>query len=275
MIELRSGRLRAQVQPEAGGALAGVWRDAEPLLSSLGPAVLPLVPFSNRVGHASVVWQGTEQPLIRHAGDAPHAIVGVAASRAWEVLEEDASSAMLAYAHRPDAAWPFAFDCSHTVRLQAGRLDLTLAITNQSGRPAPAGVGWRLRFPAQAGRRVAFHAGSRWEFDGEQLPLRLLPAIGVDADTASLCADDAYEAWSGVAELRNGGAALRVTSPLGRLLLVAGANDDDALVLAPVTHAPNAVHLHAMGAARPELGLRILQPGETLVAQAAIEVDAA
>jgi aldose 1-epimerase len=274
MIELRSGRLRAQVQPEAGGALAGVWRDAEPLLAASGPAVLPLVPFSNRIGHASVLWQGTEQPLIRHAGDAPHAIVGVAAARAWEVLETDETSAMLAYAHRPDAAWPFAFDCSHTVRLQPGRLDLTLAITNQAGRPAPAGVGWHLRFPAQAGRRVAFDAGSRWEFDAERLPLRLLPATGIDADMATLTAEDAYEEWSGLAELRNGGTALRVTSPLTRLLLVAG-GADDALVLAPATHAPNAVHLHAMGAARPELGLRMLQPGETLLAQAAIEVDAA
>jgi aldose 1-epimerase len=274
MIELRSGRLRAQAQPDAGGALAGVWRDAEPLLAATGPAILPLVPFSNCVGHASVLWQGAEQPLIRHAGDAPHAIVGVAAARPWEVLEADESSAMLAFAHRPDATWPFAFDCSHTVRLQPGRLDLTLTITNQAGRPAPAGVGWHLRFPLQAGRRVAFHARSRWEFDSERLPLRLLPATGIDADTATLAADDAYEDWNGLAELRNGGAALRVTSPLTRLLVVAGAGKD-ALVLAPVTHAPNAVHLHAMGADRPELGLCILQPGETLVAQAAIEVDAA
>lgn len=273
-MELRAGRLRCELTPDAGGAIAGMWQDDEALLAGAPAACLPVVPFSNRVGHASVQWQGTEQPLIRHAGAAPRDIVGVAASRAWAVLEHDAASAMLAYAHRPDAAWPFAFDCSHTVRLQPGRLDLALAITNQAGRPAPAGVGWRLRFPVRAGRRVAFGAGGRWAFDAEHLPLHLLPAIGIDADTATLAADDAYEAWDGVAGWSGNGASLRLTSPLSRLLVQDGA-DDGALVLAPVSHAPNAVHLHAMGAARPELGLCILQPGETLVAQAAIEVQAA
>jgi aldose 1-epimerase len=266
MIELTTGRLRAQLQPEAGGAVTGWWRDDAPLLS----ACLPLVPCSNRVGHASVQWQGTEQPLIRHAGDRPRDLAGVAASRAWEVLDADASSAMLAYAHRPDAAWPFAFDCSHTIRLGDAGLELTLAMTNQAGRPAPAGLGWRLRFAAQPGRRIALHAASRWEFDAERLPLRLLPATGIDADTATLQADEAYEGWSGVAELREAqGPLLRVTSALTRLLVDAG---DGTLALAPVTHAPNAVHLHAMGADRPELGLRILQPGETLVVQAAIDL---
>lgn len=273
MIDLRAGRLRCELQPDAGGAIAGFWRDAEPLLAP-SPACLPLVPFSNRVGQASVVWQGTEQPLIRHAGDSLEAIVGIAASRPWEVLEADATSAMLAYEHRADAAWPFAFDCSHTVRLLPGRLDLTLAITNQAGRPAPVGAGWRLRFAPQAGRRVAFRAGGRWEFDAGRLPVRLLPATGIDADTATLSETDAYEGWGGVATLRGAGTALRVTSPLTRLVVACGA-PAGALVLAPVTHAPNAVHLHAMGAARPELGLTFLQPGETLVAQAAIEVDAA
>lgn len=270
MLELRAGRLHAQLQPEAGGAIAGLWRDAEPLLS----AGLPLVPFSNSIGHASVAWQGTDQPLIRHAGDSLQAILGVAAARPWDVLESDEASAMLACAHRPDAAWPFAFDCSHTVRLLPTGVDLTLAITNQAGRPAPAGLGWRLRLPRQAGRRLAFHAGGRWQFDADRLPLQLLPATGLDADTASLAEDDAYEAWTGVAELRDPQRVLRLTSPLTRLLVCAGAGDD-ALLLAPASHAPNAVHLHAMGALRPELGLTLLQPGATLVAQASLELEPA
>ena len=42
-----------------------------------------------------------------------------------------------------------------------------------------------------------------------------------------------------------------------------------------MSHANNAVHLYAQGAPAEDLGLRILQPGETMVAQMAIEVEAA
>ena len=47
------------------------------------------------------------------------------------------------------------------------------------------------------------------------------------------------------------------------------------LCLEPVSHVPNAVHLQAAGLATEELGLALLQPGESLVAQMRIVVEAA
>src|SRR6476660_9934519 len=110
MIELRAGRLRCELNPQLGGCITGLWLDSEPVLrvtpraqltSARLSACYALVPFSNRIGLGSLVWQGTQHPLVRNNGDEPHAIHGVGWQRPWSVLDEDPASAMLAYEHRP------------------------------------------------------------------------------------------------------------------------------------------------------------------------------
>ena len=279
MIELRAGRLRCELHPELGAAVAGFWRDEVPLLRSTPAAqltsarlagCLALVPFSNRVGHASVLWQGTQLPQVRHGGDPPHAIHGVAWQRPWTVLEQDAASAMLAYEHRADSAWPFAFDCSHTLRLDDHGLELMLALTNQSGRAAPAGLGWRPSFAQRPGSRIAFHADAQWQFDADCLPLRRTPATGLQGDTASLPADACFDGWNGVVRIEDDVMRLRLESALTRLVV---GTEAGAFTVAPVSHVPNAVHLHAAGAATADLGLAVLQPGESLLAQLRLSVE--
>lgn len=280
MIELRAGPLRCELHPELGGAVAGLWLLGEPVLrstpaarltSALQAGCFPLVPFSNRIGQASVVWRGTQEPLVRHTGDPPHAIRGLAWQRAWAVLDSDASSAMLAYEHRADASWPFAFDCSHTLRLAPGGLEMTLALTNQSGKPAPASLGWQPWFVQRAGTRIAFHATGRWELGPEQLPMFRKPDEGLDADCASLQEDACYDGWDGTVRLDDPRMRVRLRSGLAHLVLH---GQPGCVCIEPVSHVCNAVHLYAAGASAADLGLRVLQPGETLVAQATIEVEA-
>lgn len=231
MIELRAGRLRCELDPEHGGAVAGLWRDGTPLLQAEG--CRPLVPYANALGHATVEWRGTQEPLVRQ-GDAPDALHGVAWARPWSVLEADETSAMLAFEHRASASWPYAFDCSHTLRLRASGLELTLGLTNQATQPAPASVAWRIALAAVAGGDAADAQGG--------------------------------EGWGGVLQLRGGSVPLALRSTLRHLALV---RHDEGLVLVPASHAPNAVQLHA--AAGP--GLVLLQPGESLLAQASLEVE--
>ena len=283
MIELRAGRLRCELHPALGGSIAGFWRDGQPVLRSTPAAQLqsarqaachPLVPFSNRVGHASVVWRGTQEPQVRHAGDAPHAIHGMGWQRPWSVLDSDESSAMLACEHRPDPSWPFAFDCSHTLRHTPDARELTLAVTNQAGQVAPMGLGWHPSCPKRPGCRLALHATGRWDLDGDRLPQARRPGPGLDADCAGLALDHCFDAWDGQAQLRD--AALRVTvqSELTRLVVHADPGSED-IVLAPVSHVPNAVHVYATGAPVEGLGLSLLQPGESLLAQMRILVEPA
>lgn len=283
MIELRAGALRCELVPELGGAIAGLWLDGVPILQSAPAAQLssarqagchPLVPYSNRVGQATVVWQGTQQPLVRHPGDAPRAIHGMAWQRPWEVLEADGSAAMLACEHRADSAWPFAFDCSHTVRLQPSGLELTLGVTNQSGQAAPLGLGWRTLLVRRAGARIALRAGGQWEFDADRHPLVRHACSGLDADAASLAQDSCFDNWDGLVTLRDAVLQVRIRSELTRVV-VAGDGTPDAVLVAPASHIPNAVHRYASGAPAADLGLAILQPGESLVAQMRIEAEAA
>jgi aldose 1-epimerase len=283
MIELRAGRLRCELMPELGGCVAGFWLDGEPVLRSTPAAELDsarlagcyaLVPFSNRIGHASLVWQGTQHPLVRNNGDEPHAIHGVGWQRPWSVLDSDEASAMLSYEHRPDASWPFAFDCSHTLRLVPGGLELTLAMTNQSHRPAPAGLGWHPFFLKRAGSRIAFEASGRWDMGPDKLPVARKPASGLDADCTGLDINDCYDGWNGVAQLRDERLHITVRSELTRLVVYT-TRTHDSIAIEPVSHVNNAVHLYAQGAPASDLGLRILQPGETMVVQMAIDVEAA
>ncbi|RYE44027.1 MAG: aldose 1-epimerase [Hyphomicrobiales bacterium] len=283
MIELRAGRLRCELHPQLGGAIAGFWLDDQPVLRSTPAAQLtsarlagsyPLVPFSNRIGHASLVWQGTQHPLVRNNGDEPHAIHGVGWQRPWSVLDSDATSAMLAYEHRADPSWPFAFDCSQSFRLAPDGLQMTLAMTNQSGQPAPAGLGWHPYFTKRPGSRIALQVTGRWEMGPDKLPTKRVPVQGVDAECASLAVDHCFDGWDGVAQLRDEVMNVTVRSELTRVVVFTN-HTRPYVAIEPVSHVNNAVHLYASGVPAQELGLRVLHPGETMLAQMAIEVEPA
>src|SRR5690606_21065580 len=166
--------------------------------------------------------------------------------RPWTVLESDDTSAMLSYEHRPDASWPFAFDCSQTFRLTPDGLQMTLALTNQSAQPAPAGLGWHPYFPKRPGSRMVLRATGRWEMGADKLPTRRVPGSGLDEECHGLAVDHCFDGWDGVAELRDALLRVRVRSDLSRV--VAFTNDTRPYVaIEPVSHVNNAVHLYAGG----------------------------
>ena len=144
-------------------------------------ACFPLVPFSNRVGQASLLWNGTSHPLVRNFAPEPHAIHGVAWMRPWEVLQSDEAFALLSFEHRADASWPFDFDCSQALRLSPDALELTLSATNQSKQPAPFGMGWHPYFVKRAQSRIRFVAAGRWEMGPDKLPTERTNSGGVDS----------------------------------------------------------------------------------------------
>jgi aldose 1-epimerase len=283
MIELKTGELRCEIEPRLGGCIVGFWMGDVPILRSAPAAELasaresgayPLVPFSNRIAQASLVWDGTRHPLVRNNGDEPHAIHGVGWQRPWSVLENDAQTAMLSYEHKADSSWPFAFDCSHTVRLREGALEFTLALTNQSGQPAPAGLGWHPYFMKRARSRISFDATGRWEMGDDKLPTGRKPSRGLDSDCAFLDVDHCFDGWDGVAHLRDEAMHVRIRSSLSRLVVFT--NDTrDHVAIEPVSHVNNAVHLVAAGGNAADLGLRVLAPGESMVGQMTLEVEPA
>jgi aldose 1-epimerase len=283
MLQLQAGPMVCELEPRLGGCIAGLWLGGVPILRSTGAGQLasarqagsyPLVPFSNRIGQASLQWRGTQHPLVLNNAPEPHAIHGVGWQRPWSVLDSDEQYALLAYEHRADAAWPFAFDSSQTFRLTPSSLELTLSLTNQSREPVPAGLGWHPFFVKRAGSRIAFRAGGRWEMGSDKLPTRRLPAQGLDSDCASLDVDHCYDGWNGEADLRDELLHVRLGSNLSRLVVFTN-RTRDSIAIEPVSHVNNAVSLVHAGGDAAELGLAVLQPGESISAQMSIAVERA
>lgn len=281
-VELVCGNFRCGIRPDLGGCIAGLWFGDTPVLRSTPPSALasvrqagsyPLVPFSNRVGQATLKWAGTSHPLVQSNASEPHAIHGVGWQRPWEVLDADDSFALLSYEHKPDAAWPFAFDTSQAFRITANALELTLSITNQSAAAAPVGLGWHPYFVKRERSRIAFEATGRWEMSAGKLPTHHVAAHGLDADCAALDIDHCYDGWSGVVHLSDELLHTQISSNLGRLVVFT--NDTrDFVAIEPVSHVNNAINLMALNeAAADDLGIRVLQPGESMSAAMSIRVE--
>ena len=281
-LHLKSGLLRCDIRPDLGGCLAGLWWGDVPVLrSTAGPALTsvrlagsyPLVPFSNRVAQAKLVWAGTSHPLVQNNAAEPHAIHGVGWQRPWEVLDESDQFALLSYQHKADAAWPFAFDTSQAFRLSEGALEITLSMTNQSSTPAPAGLGWHPYFVKRTTSHLRFAASGRWEMGADKLPTQRLAATGLDTACAALDVDHCFEGWQGEALLSDERLRVRIASSLKRLVVFTNATRD-FVAIEPVSHVNNAVNLMATGTwTADELGLRVLQPGESMSEVMSIRVE--
>ncbi len=281
-LTLESSSLRCELRPDLGGCIAGLWHGDLPVLRSVAGEQLtqarqsgsyPLVPFSNRIGQATLQWQGTSHPLIRNNGSEPHAIHGVGWQRPWEVLEQSTQFVLLSYEHRADSSWPFAFDASQTFALDGARLSQTLSITNQDSKPAPVGLGWHPYFVKRARSRVAMTATGRWEMGDDKLPTHRQPVTGLDADCRFLDVDHCFDGWAGVVYLRDELLHTEIRSSVKHLVVFT--NDTrDFVAIEPVSHVNNAMNLlHAGKAYRAEdLGLRVLQPAESMTIEMSIQV---
>ena len=282
-ISLAQGQLRCDIEPLLGACITGLWLGDVPVLRTKPDGEIrtareagsyPLVPFSNRIGNATLSWNGTNHPLVQNFGTEPHAIHGVGWQRPWTVLEAENNFALLSYEHKPDTAWPFAFDTSQAFRLTEHELELTLSITNQSRSATPVGLGWHPYFVKRAKSRIAFDATGRWEMDSAKLPTHRTASRGLDEDCALLDVDHCFDGWNGSLHLRDELLHTRVTSNQSRLVVYTNAAQT-SIAIEPVTHVNNAISLQERGVASGEaLGVHVLQPGQSLSAEMTIRVDA-
>ncbi len=276
ILELRSGRLRAALRVDLGGALAGLWFDGRPVLHGTEPQALASVdtsaayacaPFTQELGNASMRWMDQTHHLSAHPAATPHAWHGVAWLRPWEVVAVSAQAAEIRYRHWADEHWPFAFDLHQVVALKGNALRLQLVLTNLHDEAQPAGLGWQLAFARGADTRVEFDSQARWELDATtRLPCGKVATTAADVADA-LNHDRAYEGWTGAMRVRHGAQTLRMLSSLSRLV-VAGAARADHFRAGPVSHAPDAFHMGSPTAN----GLVVLPPMASLEATMRIEI---
>ena len=281
-ISLKAGAMRCEINPSLGGCVAGLWHAGQQVLRSTPAADLqsvrvsgsyPLVPYSNRVGYGQLHWDGKQTQLALNFEPEPHAIHGVGWEHAWTVEDSSDTHAVLAYRHQPDASWPFAFDTRQTFTLTAEALEMHMSVTNRADVAAPAGLGWHPYFAKSPKTRIAFAAKGRWEMGADKLPTGRLAHAGLDTDCTSLKVDHCFDGWSGSLLLTEGPLQMKVSSALS-WLVVFTTPERDNIAIEPVSHVNNALALAAQTGVTPQsLGMRVLQPGETLEASMRIQVE--
>jgi aldose 1-epimerase len=270
MIAIQSTDLRLHLRPDLGGCIEGLWWRDQPVLRSSEAGSLrnvrlsasyPLIPFSNRVAHAQLVWNGTSHPLVKNFSGEEHSIHGVGWLRPWEVLEQSADFCMLSLEHASDRSWPFAFDASQTFRLHGNALEMTMSITNQSDQSAPVGLGWHPYFVKRAPSHIAFEASGIWQMGADKLPTSLQASAGLRQDCADLAVDNCFEGWNGVASLHDGVMQVHINSDMRRLVVFTNP-DKDFVAIEPVSHANNAMNAGNLKESA-ERGVVTLEPGQS------------
>jgi aldose 1-epimerase len=286
MITLSRGDCELVLAPSAGGTVRALRLGGQDLLRPAPPgiddplaaAAFPLVPFSGRIDRGRFRAGGELVTLAPNFPPEAHAIHGQGWQRPWTVERTEAASARLVYRHDGED-WPWRYRATQAFRLRPDGLDLELALSNESDRPMPAGLGWHPYFPRSDATLTA--AVRRIWPSGETglvaPPRAPEPAEALDAPRAvdTLELDHCFDAGAAGATLRwpGRGRTLRLTGDaVLRFLIVYTPPGQDFFCVEPVSHAPDAVNSTLPDA---ETGRRVLEPGETLRARLALSVQEA
>lgn len=267
-LALQCGALRAELRPDLGASLAGLWWDDEPLLRSTaaealeGPrqsAGFAMLPYSNRIGHCQFDWQGQHHRTRPNFGEHPHSLHGVGWQRAWEVVGRHPQRAELRLRHGPDADWPFAFEAIQRFTLLGDALRWEISLRNTDTRMQPAGLGWHPYFLHRPGSRLRTQVAGRWEPGPDALPRSRVAQGPLDAAVADLALDHCFDGWSGEAWVEDARHRLHLTASTWQLVVFTPTGAPHFCV-EPVSHVNNAIQ-----AADPlAQGLVALAPGQLL-----------
>lgn len=278
-LTLTHGAARCDLLPHVGGSI-GSWSVAgqemlrtasESGIAARDPyatAGFPLVPYSNRIGEGRFQWRGKSMTLARNFPPEPHAIHGVGFERAWQLQSREKDSALLRYTHRPDAAWPWAFDARQRITLTDDLLILEFDAVNLESQAVPLAFGHHPYFPRD-GARLTFHAQGVWLAGDDALPRELATPTGrfdfskgVGVDDADI--DHCFTGWNGVAIIAwpDKAQALGITASHELSSAVVYIRPDlDSFCFEPVAHMNNALNRSGSECAMP-----VIAPGESFEA---------
>jgi aldose 1-epimerase len=280
-IHLQSGLAQLVLRPDLGASIeslqlgdvaimhCGATAQGGALTHAKDSASYPLLPYSNRLAHAQLVWAGQHYALAPNFAPEVHAIHGVAWRRAWAVAEQGAAHARCTLSHMADEDWPFAFEAWQSFALTDKRLIMTIGMTNRAATPAPAGMGWHPFFTKRAGSHISFAAAGRWEMDAAKLPSTFSASGGLDRSCAGLEVDHCFDGWRGLVTLRDERMHLQLHSDFSRLVVYTTPGHP-SIAIEPVSHVNN-----AMNEPNAETqGVRILLPGESWVGTMTLDMQA-
>jgi aldose 1-epimerase len=287
LVTLRAGPLRAVLAPAVGGCLAAldfqgsggrvpVLRGAARVPASvLDAASFPLVPYVNRIRGGTFRFRGREIALASNMPPDPSPLHGQGWLAAWRVTERSETTAELRFRH-PAGEWPWQYDAVQRFALDAVGLAVDLGCTNLSDDPMPCGLGQHPYFPCTGDTRLDTEVRWAWTIDENVLPIDRVPAEGrYDLRNRPICGrdlDNGFGDWGGRARIASPELPFTVemSSPDADYFQVYSPASGGLFVAEPVSHANAA--LNAPEEAWPALGLRVLEPGETLTLSMRLDV---
>jgi aldose 1-epimerase len=278
-VELTAGNLRLELSPSIGGSISAFeWIGGEhrrpilrkshtPLENVLDAASFPLVPFVNRIRGGRFTFRGREVRIAPNMAGDPSPLHGQGWLNPWAVDEQDTERASLSFRHKA-GEWPWDYEARQDFTLDDWGYSVTLSCTNASLAPMPCGLGQHPYFPCGPETRIDTQATDVWTIDQHVLPVQKVPAAGrFDLRDRPVCGQDldhGFGGWNGEARM------IDPAWPYEALLSSADAHffqlysprEGGIFVAEPVSHANAA--LNAPEAEWPKLGMRVLEPGQTM-----------
>jgi aldose 1-epimerase len=278
-VRLSTGRLRLTLSPSIGGAISAFeWSDggaSRPILRKchsclekvLDAASFPLVPYVNRIRDGRFTFRGREVSLAPNMAGDPSPLHGQGWLNAWQVDDAGERHAVLSYRHQ-GGEWPWDYAARQEIALDDGGLTIELSCRNLSDEPMPCGLGQHPYFPCGPQTRLDTEVTHAWTIDEKVLPVDRVAATGrFDLRDRLVCGqdlDNGFAGWGGEARMSDPEwpFELKLSSADARFFQLYSPRDGGIFVAEPVTHANAA--LNAPEADWPELGMRVLEPGEEM-----------
>ena len=286
-VQLSAGPLRLALLPSLGGSIGPFdWVDGNavsPILRSeaapaspLEAGCFPLVPYCNRIRGGTFHFRGREVVLAPNTAGDPSPLHGQGWLGRWRVEEQTAASAQLLFEH-DGGEWPWPYDARQRLSLDPHGLTVELGCTNSGDAAMPCGLGFHPYFPCAAGTRLVTRVENVWTVDQRVLPVERIAARGrYDLTDGPICGrelDNGYDGWSGAAAITTPGAPFSITlsSPGTRFFQLYSPRQGGLFVAEPVTHANAA--LNAPEERWEALGLKVVEPGETMTLRMRLDID--
>lgn len=287
VFTISAGKLRLELNPSVGGSISAFeWIDdgaSRPILRTchsgnenvLSASSFPLVPFVNRIRGGSFTFRGREVRLQPNMAGDPSPLHGQGWLNPWKVDELTHDKAQLSYDHA-QGEWPWSYQAVQEFRIDEQGYSVELSCRNTSGDPMPCGLGQHPYFPCGAETRIDTRVTVAWTVDRNVLPVEQVPAQGrYDLQDRLVCGqdlDNGFGGWGGDARITDPDwpYEVRLSSPTAKFFQLYSPVTGGIFVAEPVTHANAA--LNAPVEQWPELGMRVLEPGETMSLELRMDV---
>ena len=287
VVRLTAGPLSLGLSPSIGGAISALDRSGEvgsrsilrkchnPLEKVLEACSFPLVPYVNRVRDGRFTFRGREVRLAPNMPGDPSPLHGQGWLREWNVDEQSDTRTILSFYHSA-GDWPWNYEAQQVFELDEGGLSIGLSCRNAGNDPMPCGLGQHPYFDCGPETEIDTTVTHAWTIDEHVLPMEKVIADGrYDLRKRKVCGqdlDNGFSGWNGEARLSDPAWPYDVvlSSPQATFFQVYSPAPGSICVAEPVTHANAA--LNAPESEWSELGMRVLEPGETMRLDMRIDV---